>query len=190
VTSGLDAMTAATSEFDNHAYAVWVKAMGLEPEVLYHEHKVLCSAPLAEIERKIPCLCTAERVFLLLRRENLTDEHSLLCQEGQPDYTELQRWALEADWATATEHMNRLHGRTGGSKLVKSKPQPAWRWHVDCRRRGPRGSRVRGVDNLVAKQRVREALHEVLDPMGIEHDSKAPTMTRVHGQSSSSSRPP
>mmetsp|Transcript_42725 Transcript_42725/g.112719 ORF Transcript_42725/g.112719 Transcript_42725/m.112719 type:complete len:483 (-) Transcript_42725:241-1689(-) len=178
---GADGMVQLFLTADSHLDMVQLvkqmEAMGLEPEVLYHEHKVLCSAPLSEVERRIPCLCTAERVFLCLRREALSEEHPLLSKEGEPDYGELQRWVRTADWATAVERMSQLHGRAANPAPADVKLHPAWRWHVDCRRRGPRGSRVRGVDNLAAKQSVRQALHEVLDPLGVEHDSKTPTMT-------------
>eukprot|EP00411_Alexandrium_monilatum_P120257 CAMPEP_0175647438 /NCGR_PEP_ID=MMETSP0097-20121207/7826_1 /TAXON_ID=311494 /ORGANISM="Alexandrium monilatum, Strain CCMP3105" /LENGTH=453 /DNA_ID=CAMNT_0016953345 /DNA_START=67 /DNA_END=1425 /DNA_ORIENTATION=+ len=141
-----------------------MESMGLLPEVNWHEHKVFCDVDVRALMQKVPCLDMAERAFLCLRHEELDKQHPLVVNT---DYALLQQWVREADWPSALQHMSLLHGVAAGA---------VWRWHVDCRRRAPKGSRVRELDGLVVKQKVREALYEVLGPLGCKHDSMAPTM--------------
>eukprot|EP00449_Zooxanthella_nutricula_P066149 CAMPEP_0198557092 /NCGR_PEP_ID=MMETSP1462-20131121/87999_1 /TAXON_ID=1333877 /ORGANISM="Brandtodinium nutriculum, Strain RCC3387" /LENGTH=169 /DNA_ID=CAMNT_0044287855 /DNA_START=81 /DNA_END=586 /DNA_ORIENTATION=+ len=137
-----------------------LQAMGIEIESFWHDHKILCNVPLDDVQRKVRCLTTAERALLCLRCERLG--------EATPEYNEVRQWVLDADWSAAIANLDELHAQPSG--------QP-WRWHVECKRLGPRGSRVRGMDTLVLKQTVREALHEALAGLGCRHDSVNPTMT-------------
>eukprot|EP00928_Gymnodinium_smaydae_P028603 TRINITY_DN21771_c0_g5_i1.p1 TRINITY_DN21771_c0_g5~~TRINITY_DN21771_c0_g5_i1.p1 ORF type:complete len:444 (+),score=65.97 TRINITY_DN21771_c0_g5_i1:53-1384(+) len=147
-----------------------MEALGIATEVLWQEHKIFCEVSLADIEQKIRCLNSVERVFLCLHRETLHEHHELV-QDG-PNYALMQQWVRDADWTGALGNMNALHGKADVQSVGAG-----WRWHVDCRRRGGAGSNVRSFDNLVAKQNIREALHAVLGPLGCEHDHLSPTMT-------------
>merc|ERR1740130_2673686 len=110
-----------------------LKVLDVPTEVLWHEHKLFCDVPFDLLQRRIPCLDTVERVFLCLHREELHTDHPLIA-DG-PDYSVLQRLVREADWGSALADFRRLHGT-----------DTSWRWHVDCRRRAPRDSKLRAVD--------------------------------------------